>query len=76
MLQNALDFASPAEEPVLAEEDNAPEWAKHSLKALSANGIILSAEGNLTRGQAAETLYLASKLADSAPGMAVIRMQR
>lgn len=76
MLQNALDFASPAEEPVLAEEDNTPEWARHSLNALGANGIILGAEGNLTRGQAAETLYQASKLADSAPGMAVIRKQR
>ena len=76
MLQNALDLAAPSEEAVMSEGDTTPEWAVFSLKALNANGISLTAEGNLTRAKAAETLYQASLLADSAPGMAVIRKQR
>lgn len=74
MLQNALDLAG-SDTQVMAQADT-PEWAAPALNALAGNGICLSCDENLTRGQAAEVLYLASQLAESAPGMAVFRAQQ
>lgn len=72
MLQNALDLSADTEQ-VMEEESDVPDWAANALKALGANGISLTSEGELTRAQAAEALYQASRLAEDAPGMAVFR---
>lgn len=74
MLQNALDLST-VDAEVMAEED-VPDWAANAVHALNSNGFALDAGANLTRGATAEMLYQASLLADSAPGMAVIRAQR
>ncbi len=73
LLQNALDVTA-EDTPVMA-EDTAPAWAASAIHALNSNGIALDASANLTRGVAAETLYQASLLSETAPGMAVIRAQ-
>ena len=44
--------------------------------AMADNGIHFTASDTLSRGQVAQILYQASKLAQTAPGMAVIRMQQ
>lgn len=54
-----------------AEAAAAPAWAETALTAMSDNGIILTANDNLTRGQVAEVLYQASLLAQDAPGAEV-----
>lgn len=54
-----------------AQAEAAPVWAEDALTAMSDNGITLSANANLTRGQVAELLYQASLLAQDAPGMAI-----
>ncbi len=74
MLQNILDLTV-TDTQVMAQEE-IPEWAATALNTLAGNGISLSWEENLTRAQAAEALYQASQLADTAPGMAVIRAQQ
>lgn len=74
MLQNALDLAV-SDTQVMAQED-IPDWAVNALMALNNNGICLSWEENMTRGQAAEVLYQASQLAENAPGMTVFRAQQ
>ena len=73
MLQNALGLTVPAD----AETDgDLPVWAADAITVLGANGVSLNAEAPLTRGQAAEVLYRTSKLAEDAPGIAVLqRMQ-
>ncbi len=68
MLQNALDLAV-TEAPVMAEEEH---WADAALHALRSNGIALT-EDTLTRGEAAQALYEATKLAADAPGGMVLR---
>lgn len=76
MLQNALDLRmiSSDAEPVSVEVDEAaPAWAAGALDILESNGISLSYEANLTRGEAAEILYQAACLGDSAPGLLAIR---
>ncbi len=88
MLQNVLDLTEAAPEAAetaarpeqtkhdgleTGETDTAPVWAESALRTLAENGMTLSANGPLTRGQAAETLYQASLLAPTAPGMAVFR---
>ncbi len=71
MLQNALDLSCSSE--VKTAED-IPTWAADAITILSENGISLDATTNLTRGQAAEVFYSASKLAPDAPGTAVFRI--
>lgn len=73
MLQNALDLTAGQQETQI---EAAPAWAEDALMAMNSNGLLLQAEAPLTRGQAAQLLYQAVQLADSAPGMQVIRMQR
>ena len=81
MLQNVLDLnistqtleavesgAAPAKEEV-------PAWASTSLTAMEDNGILLTYDQSLNRGQAAQLMYQVSQMAESAPGMTVIRMQ-
>ncbi len=73
MLQNALDL-SLAEETVFEEE--LPQWAALSVCAMTQNGVEVSANDPLTRGDAAQMLYRISQLAPTAPGTAVFRMQQ
>lgn len=69
MLQNALDLAMPSG----AEADGGiPVWASDAVTVLAANGITLTEEA-LTRAQAAEVLYQTSRLAENAPGIAVLK---
>ena len=74
MLQNALDLTADSE--AMAVEGDLPDWAANAVAVMNANGFALSADGFLTRGEAAKMLYQATQLADSAAGMMVIRMQQ
>ena len=70
MLQNALDLTMPAD----AEADgDLPVWAADAITVLGANGITLNAGEDLTRARAAEILYKTCRLADDAPGIAVLQ---
>lgn len=72
MLQNALDLSADSEAAAMAQA-HAPDWAVSALNTLHTHGIILPAEGTLTRREAALALYRISRLAEEAPGMAVFR---
>lgn len=81
MLQNALDLSISqqtleSEQVAATEESDIPTWAAVSLTAMSEHGIFLNAADNLTRAEAAMTLYQVNQLALDAPGMAVFRAQR
>lgn len=67
ILQNALDLSvsTGAEES----EDSLPDWAAAAVTAMNQNGIAVSADGTLNRGQVATMLYGASRLAPDAPGL-------
>lgn len=77
MLQNALDlsFTAPAGETAAGMEDqtDVPVWAKDALTALAENGIELSADANLTRGETAEMMYRVWQMKDEAPGVRTLR---
>lgn len=71
ILQNAMDLSvSGGDQAVDAE---IPIWAVTAMAAMEEGGISLPAAQTLNRGQAAEILYQAACMADSAPGLAVIR---
>ena len=72
-LQNALDLPAGHEE--IAYEEELPVWAATSLAVLAENGLILEANGPLTRGQTAQILYQISRMSVGAPGMMVFAMQ-
>ncbi len=77
MLQNALDLSVTQE--ILetnALTDSQPDWAAASITVMKENGIILSGEEPITRGQLSQVLYQVNQLALDAPGMAVFRMQK
>lgn len=81
MLQNALDLSISqqtleSEQVAATEESDIPTWATVSLTAMSEHGIFLNAADNLTRAEAAMTLYQVSQIALDAPGMAVFRAQQ
>ena len=81
MLQNALDLSISrdtleAMQASDAETEDVPAWAAISLTAMEENGIVLEADAPLSRSDAAQALYQASYLAESAPGMMVFRMQQ
>lgn len=73
MLQNALDLTADSEAAAL---EDVPQWAADAVAVMNANGFSLGADAPLTRGEAAKMLYQAVQLADSAPGMMIIRMQQ
>ncbi len=81
MIQNALDLTISqqtletlaAEET--AEDSSVPVWAEVSMTAMAENGVMLSADKALTRGELANALYRVSYLALDAPGMTVLRKQ-
>ena len=82
MLQNVLDLTVTqqtleAVESAAAElKEEVPTWASTSLTAMEDNGITLVADEILNRGQVAQLMYQITQMADTAPGMAVIRMQQ
>lgn len=83
MLQNALDLSvsqqsldNVVETGTQDQEQTVPAWAATSLTAMADNGVYLNANMALTRGEMAQVMYQISKLAQDAPGMAVIRMQQ
>ena len=84
MIQNALDLSiSQQTLETLAMNGNAeaeqgavPTWAAVSMTAMAENGVALTADKNLTRGELAQALYRVSSLAIDAPGMTVIRKQQ
>ncbi len=73
MLQNALDLTLAEETALLSDEESLPVWAADAITVLSSQGIYLSGDSNLTRGEAAVVLYQASCLKDTAPGLAALR---
>ena len=82
MLQNALDLSisqqtmeTAAVQTSAEDVQQVPAWAEVSLTAMADNGIALSANNTLTRGDVAQVMYQVSQLAIDAPGMAVLRMQ-
>lgn len=80
MLQNALDLTVSSAvleaEQTAAKDEQIPSWAFASLTVMAENGISLSANDPLTRGEAAQALYQVSQIAPDAPGMAIFRMQK
>ena len=81
ILQNALDLnisQQTLEELQASAPDAAdtlPAWAAVSVTAMAENGIGLSSDTALTRGDMATALYQVSQIAIDAPGLAVFRMQ-
>lgn len=75
MVHNALDLTVSAGKDTVG-ESLVPVWAEDALTALAGSGIVLNPDAALTREQAALCLYRAVRLADTAPGMTVIRAQR
>jgi len=82
MLQNTLALTvsqqvlEEAEAAAAESKNEVPAWASVPLTAMADNGIVLVADATLTRGQVAELLYEVSRLAETSPGMQVIRMQK
>ena len=82
MLQNVLDLSISTQTLEAVESGSAPAkedvptWASTSLTAMADNGIVLDAESAMNRGQTAQLLYQVCQMAEDAPGMTVIRMQR
>ena len=77
MLQNALDLSvgDQALQTGMTEQEEIPTWASASVTIMQGNGLSLSA-APMTRAEAAKVLYQVSRLAVTAPGAAVIRMQQ
>ena len=77
ILQNALDLTISAQALEAVETDvkeEIPTWAATALTVMAYNGIDLELEHTMARGEVAELLYQVSGMLDTAPGMAVIRM--
>lgn len=65
MLQNALNLPTGDAKCVLAEDGDIPDWAAGALTALYEQGILLGCSEALTRGTAAEALYLTTGLRET-----------
>ena len=79
MLQNALDLTvtqQTLETQQAEDSQGVPAWAASSLTVMKENGITLSAEEIVTRGEISKVLYQVNTLALDAPGMSVFRMQK
>ena len=70
LLQNALAL------PVSTLSSADTDRSELALTVLAENGIVLEGEGNLTRGQVAQTLYQVSKMSVTAPGLHVLARQK
>ena len=75
ILQNALDLSA-SEQTAAVEGEQQPTWQETALAVMNAHGFHLTAEDSLTRAQVAELLYQVSRMAVTAPGMAVFRSVR
>jgi hypothetical protein len=75
ILQNALDL-SVSEQTAAVEGEQQPSRQETALAVMNEHGLTLTAEDTLTRGQVAQLLYQVSRLATSAPGLAVFRVNR
>ena len=81
MLQNVLALTvsqqvlEDAEAAAAESKTEVPAWASVPLTTMAASGITLTADSQLTRGQVAQLLYQVRGLADTAPGMQLLRMQ-
>ena len=72
-VQSALSLQVTDEAIATFSQEEAPQWAAEALAAMGEQGILLGADTPLTRGQCAKLLYAVSRLAITAPGMAMIR---
>lgn len=72
-LQNALDL--PAGHEAMTYEEEVPVWAATSLAVMAENGVELTADASMTRGEAANILYQVSRMAVGAPGTMVFHLQ-
>lgn len=72
ILQNALDLSC-QEQP---ETEEIPTFQDTALAVMNENGLLLTADGELTRAQVAEILYKANGLAQNAPGVAVFKTEQ
>lgn len=72
-LQNALDLPAGHEEMTYGEE--VPSWAATSLAVMAENGVELTANAPMTRGETAQVLYQISRMAVGAPGTMVFNLQ-
>ena len=70
LLQNALAL------PVSTLSSAPADRADLAVTVLAENGIVLSAEESMNRGQVAQTLYQISKMSATAPGMQVLARQK
>ena len=69
MLQNAMDLAVSTCTMEGVETAVAETWSSVAVAAMAENGIALTAEAELTRGEVAQILYQAHQLAQNAPGL-------
>ncbi|MBQ4600213.1 MAG: cadherin-like domain-containing protein [Oscillospiraceae bacterium] len=76
MLQNVLDLEVSAAAMAVESKENVPTWADTAVQVMHDHGVALVAEEALTRSQVARLLYRAAQLAEEAPGMIVLRMQK
>lgn len=76
MLQNILDLEVSVSAQPADGKDDTPTWAETALQTMNHHGIALSDDAALTRSQVAQLLYRISNLAEEAPGMRVLRMQK
>ena len=72
-VQSALSLQVTDEAIATFSQEEAPQWAAEALAVMGEQGILLGADAPLTRGQCAKLLYAVSRLAITAPGMAMIR---
>ena len=72
-VQSALSLQVTDEAIATFNQEEAPQWAAEALAVMGEQGILLGADAPLTRGQCAKLLYAVSRLAITAPGMAMIR---
>ena len=76
LLQNALDLPQAQQTAQTDGKSDIPTWADTALEVMHDNGLRLSVDAQMTRGDVAVLLYQVSGIAENAPGMAVFRMQQ
>ncbi len=72
ILQNALDLSRQQ----ASEADETATYTDTALAVMNENGLMLTADGELTRAQVANILYKAYSLAQNAPGVAVFKTEQ
>ena len=72
-VQAALSLEVKEEAVAAFSDDAAPDWAADALAVMHEQGLSLGADEPLTRAECAKLLYAVSRLAITAPGMAMIR---